>query len=313
MATKIDGGKPPPPNTIPQLIMLLSTFEDLYRYANKKNFNNELKKFRDEYHKLTEDRHYVSTATYGEDFTRFLAILRAIYALGYTHFKYFDANMLNEHLKCSIHTFLIMLDCTTYFNITKSIIKGTIVKSTWYRNENYQKIKKKIDDLMNSDDFNKDRVTECTGVRQLGLLNDLKTNEEEFYKQSCGDNNDVCTNIDDESEAMDICTNEDRLDSNNPHAMNIKGQCGNKISENKKELDKILSWLNAKKEKSINDGIEASIVPTGLHSSSDKYIKQDGQTWTREGDIWVKGTKMGLAGGSKKKGGKRKLKSYKFN
>ena len=37
MVTKIDGGKPPPTNTIPQLIMLLSTFEDLYRYANKKN------------------------------------------------------------------------------------------------------------------------------------------------------------------------------------------------------------------------------------------------------------------------------------
>jgi hypothetical protein len=313
MVIKIDGGKPPHKNTQSQLIMLLSTFEDLYRYADKKSFNNELRKFRDEYDKLAKDRHYVSKATYGVDFTRFLAILRAIYALGYTHFKYFDINILNEHLKCSIGTFLIMLDCTTYFNITKSIIKGNIVKPTWYRNENYQRIREKIDKLMNSDEFNDERVRECTGVRELGLFNDLKTNEEEFYKQSCGESKGACTNIDDESDPMDICEMDDRIDSNNPNAMNID-QCRNKISDNKQELDKILLWLEAERKNPRNNGIEASLVPTALHGNNNSN-KQNGETWIHERDDWISKSKsnIGHAGGSKKKGGKRKLKSYKFN
>lgn len=280
MATKIGGKKPDSSNEI-KLIELLSNFEELYQKTNKQIFNKELSKFRDEHSKLIFNRHYVSNESYGQDFLRFLVILRAIYALGYTKFKYFNTNVLVDNLKCSLHIFLIMLQSSTYFNTTDSTIKSVMIKPSWYRSEEYRKFMKEIEKIRKEEeekDYSNytDRVKYCTAVSAVGLLEDLQKIEQEFYSELCKEKNMNNNHEESDADHMDLCIDDDDTqynildDKNHLIAMNLKG---------------------------------APLSTVGAHLSTVGNVS-----------FLPNGNNIGLAGGeSKKKGGKRKLKSYKFN
>jgi hypothetical protein len=175
------GGAKPPDDTKIHLIKYLIEFEKLYQNIDKKLFNSQLAIYREEHQKLMENRYYESKVTYDIEFNRLLLIIRLIFALGYTKFKYFDENILNEYLKCSLKLFILILSNAPYFNKTDSLIKATMLDARRYRMKNYFKFMEKIEEL---DDNDYQRISDCTNIRNKGLFNEIQMMEEEFNEDN---------------------------------------------------------------------------------------------------------------------------------
>jgi hypothetical protein len=156
-----------------------------------------------------------------------------------------------------------------------------MIKPSWYRSEEYRKFMKEIEKIRKEEeekDYSNytDRVKYCTAVSAVGLLDDLQRIEQEFYSELCKEKNMNNNHKESDADHMDLCIDDDDTQYN--------------ILDDKNHL----IAMNLK---------GAPLSTVGAHLSTVGNVS-----------FLPNGNNIGLAGGeSKKKGGKRKLKSYKFN